>query len=137
MLIQPYLSFEGRCEEAAEFYRKTLGAEIVMLMRNKDSPDKPPPGMIPPGSENKVMHMSLRIGESTLLASDGRCTGKANFQGMSLSITVRDDAEAAKVFAALSAGGQVQMPLGKTFFSSSFGMLADRFGVSWMVYVPQ
>jgi PhnB protein len=137
MLIQPYLSFEGRCEEAAEFYRKTLGAEIVMLMRNKDSPDKPPPGMIPPGSENKVMHMSLRIGESTLLASDGRCTGKANFQGMSLSLTVRDATEAAKVFAALSAGGQVQMPLGKTFFSPSFGMLADRFGVSWMVYVAQ
>jgi PhnB protein len=137
MLIQPYLSFEGRCEEAAEFYRKSLGAEIVMLMRNKDSPEKPPPGMIPPGSENKVMHMSLRIGESTLLASDGHCTGKPSFQGMSLSLTVRDAAEAAKVFAALSAGGQVQMPLGKTFFSPSFGMLADRFGVSWMVYVAQ
>jgi len=137
MQIQPYLFFEGRAEEAAEFYKSKLGAEVTMLMRNKDAPEKPPPGMLPPGSENKVMHMALRIGDTTVLASDGSCKGKPNFQGISLSLTVKDAAEAAKVFAALAAGGQVQMPLGKTFFSPSFGMVADKFGVGWMVYVAQ
>jgi PhnB protein len=137
MQIQPYLFFEGRAEEAAEFYKAKLGAEVTMLMRNKDAPEKPPPGMLPPGSENKVMHMALRIGDTTVLASDGGCKGKPNFQGISLSLTVKDAAEAAKVFAALAAGGQVQMPLGKTFFSPSFGMVADKFGVGWMVYVAQ
>jgi len=137
MQIQPYLFFEGRAEEAAEFYKEKLGAEVTMLMRNKDAPEKPPPGMLPPGSENKVMHMALRIGDTTVLASDGSCKGKPNFQGISLSLTVKDAAEAAKVFAALSDGGQVQMPLGKTFFSPSFGMVADKFGVGWMVYVAQ
>jgi PhnB protein len=137
MQIQPYLFFEGRAEEAAEFYKAKLGAEVTMLMRNKDAPEKPPPGMLPPGSENKVMHMALRIGDTTVLASDGGCKGKPNFQGISLSLTVKDSAEAAKVFAALAAGGQVQMPLGKTFFSPSFGMVADKFGVGWMVYVAQ
>ena len=137
MQIQPYLFFEGRAEEAAEFYKSKLGAEVTMLMRNKDAPEKPPPGMLPPGSENKVMHMALRIGDTTVLVSDGSCKGKPGFQGFSLSLTVKDAAEAAKVFAALSEGGQVQMPLGKTFFSPSFGMVADRFGVGWMVYVAQ
>jgi PhnB protein len=135
MLIQPYLFFDGRCEEAAEFYRRTLGAKVEGLMRYKDCPDTPPPGMVPPGSENKVMHMSLQIGDSTVMASDGSCAGKPSFQGISLSLTVRDAAEADRVFAALADGGQVQMPIGKTFFSPRFGMVADRFGVSWMVYV--
>ena len=105
------------------------------MMRYKDAPDKPPPGMIPPGSENKVMHMDLQIGESHVMASDGMCSGKPNFQGISLSLTVRDAAEADRVFAALADGGTVQMPLGKTFFSPRFGMVADRFGLSWMVIV--
>jgi PhnB protein len=135
MQVQPYLFFDGRCEEAAEFYKSAIGAKVEMLMRNSDSPDKPPPDMLPPGSENKVMHMSLRIGDTTVLASDGHCAGKPVFEGFSLSLTVRDDAEADRAFAALSNGGQVRMPLTKTFFSSRFGMLADRFGVGWMVYV--
>lgn len=135
MQIQPYLFFDGRCEEAAEFYRAKLGAEVLMLMRNRESPDTPPPGMLPPGSGDKVMHMSFRLGDSVVLASDGRCAGKPSFQGFSLSLTVRDEAEAGRLYAALADGGQVQMPLGKTFFSPSFGMVADRFGVSWMVYV--
>ena len=135
MLVQPYLFFEGRSEEAAEFYRRTLGAEVTMMVRYKDSPEPPPPGMVPPGSENKVMHMALRIGESVVMASDGSCAGKPNFQGFSLSLTVKDGAEADRVFAALADGGQVKMPLGKTFFSPRFGMVADRFGVSWMVIV--
>ena len=135
MHIQPYLFFNGRCEEALQFYRSVLGAEITMLMRYKDSPEPPPPGMIPPGSEDKVMHANLRIGDSEVMASDGNCTGLQNFQGFSLSITAADEAEAERLFAALGEGGQVQMPLTKTFFSSRFGMVADRFGMSWMVIV--
>lgn len=135
MSVQPYLFFEGRCEEAIDFYRKALGAEVTMLMRYKDMPDPHEPGMIPPGSENKVMHASLRIGDTAILASDGRCGGAPSFQGFALSLSPRDEAEAKRKFDALANGGQVRMPLGKTFFSPSFGMVADRFGVIWMVYV--
>jgi PhnB protein len=135
MRVEPYLFFDGRCEEAIEFYRKALGAEVTMLMRYKESPEPPPPGMIPPGSENKVMHSNLRIGETMVMASDGNCQGKPSFQGFSLSVTAPGEAEAKRMFAALADGGQVQMPLGKTFFSPCFGMVADRFGVSWMIIV--
>lgn len=135
MLVQPYLFFDGKCEEAVEFYRKALGAKVSVLMRYKDSPEPPPPGMVPPGSENKVMHVSFQIGDATVMASDGRCQGQPSFQGISLSLTVANEAEADRVFAALGEGGQVQMPLTKTFFSPRFGMVADRFGVSWMVLV--
>ena len=135
MQVQSYLNFNGRCEEALEFYRRALGAEVTTLMRFKDSPD---PSMVSPGSESKVMHSSFRVGEAVLLASDGRCQGQTDFQGISLALTVRDEAEAQTRFGALSEGGQVQMPLTKTFFSPSFGMVADRFGVTWMVLVePQ
>jgi PhnB protein len=134
-MLQPYLCFDGRCEEAVEFYRKALGAEVTMLMRFKDSPEPPQPGACAPGSENKVMHASFRLGGTTVMASDGRCQGKPNFQGFSLSLTVPDEGEADRLFAALVNGGQVQMPLTKTFFSPRFGMVADRFGVSWMIYV--
>jgi len=138
MQLQTYLFFDGRCEEAVEFYKEVLGAEVTMLMRFKDSPEPPQPGMVPPGSEDKVMHMSFRIGETTVLASDGRCQGKPSFQGFSLSLTVPNESEAERRFAALADGGQVQMPMTKTFFSPRFGMVADRFGVSWMIYVtPQ
>jgi PhnB protein len=136
MQVQSYLFFDGRSEEAIEFYQKTLGAKVEMLLRFKDSPEPPQPGMVPPGSENKVMHASFRIGDTVLMASDGHSTGKPTFQGFSLSITVPGEAEAKRVFAALGDGGQVQMPLAKTFFSPQFGMVADRFGVSWMVIVP-
>jgi PhnB protein len=132
MEVQPYLFFDGRGDEAAEFYRRVLGAEIIMKLRFKDCPD---PGMAPPNSAEKVMHMALRIGGSTVLGSDGQCGGQANFQGFALSLTVANEAEADRLFAALGDGGQVQMPLAKTFFSPRFGMVADRFGVSWMVYV--
>ena len=135
MQVQPYLFFDGRCEEAIEFYRRTFGAEVTMLMRFKDSPEPPQPGMVPPGSENKVMHASLRIGETTVMASDGRCLGQPSFQGFSLSIEAPNEAEADRLFASLAEGGQVQMPLAKTFFSPRFGMVADRFGVSWMIIV--
>ena len=133
MAIEPYLFFNGRCEEAIEFYKKVLGAEVLMLMRYKESPEPTPPGMVPPGWENKIMHASLRIGETTVMATDGDARGKTSFQGFSLSLTAIDDAQAKRLFAALSEGGQVQMPLTKTFFSSSFGMVVDRFGVSWMI----
>lgn len=135
MVIQPYLFFDGRCEEAIEFYRKTLGAEVIALLRFSDCPETPAPGMVPPGSENKVMHAAFRVDNATVLASDGSCQGKPSFQGFALSLTVPDKAAADRMFAALGDGGQVQMPVGKTFFSPAFGMLADKFGVSWMVYV--
>jgi PhnB protein len=138
MPIQPYLFFNGRCEEAIDFYKKALGAEVTMLMRFKDSPEPPPPGAVPPGHETKVMHASFRIGDSEIMASDGCSDGTAPaFQGFSLSLPARDEAEADRFFAALSEGGKVEMPLGKTFFSPRFGMVADRFGVNWMVIVPQ
>jgi len=133
MKVQSYLSFEGRAEEALEFYKKAVGAEVTTLMRMKDSPEAHPPGMLPPGAENKVMHAAFRIGDTELLASDGMCTGSAKFGGVSLTITAANDAEAQRVFAALADGGNVQMPLARTFFASSFGVLSDRFGVNWMV----
>ncbi len=135
MLVQSYLFFDGRCEEAINFYKEAVGAEVTMLMRFKDAPEPPQPGMVPPGSEDKIMHSALRIGETTVMASDGHCQQKAHFDGFSLSLTVANEAEAKKRFDALAKGGEVRMPLGKTFFSPCFGMLADRFGVGWMVIV--
>ena len=132
MQVQPYLFFEGRTEEAIEFYKKALGAKGEMLMRFKDSPE----GKTPPGSENKVMHASFRVGDTEVMASDGMGSGKPSFQGFSLSVNARDEAHARRIFDALSEGGKVQQPLIKTFFSPAFGMVADRFGVSWMVVVP-
>jgi len=136
MQVQPYLNFDGRCEEALTFYRTALGAEVTMLTRFGDYPGPADPRMTAP--KEKVMHARFRVGNTVLLASDGRCTGQPGFQGISLSLTVADSAEANRYFTALADGGQVQMPLAKTFFSPAFGMVADRFGVSWMVYVvPQ
>ena len=132
MQIQPYLFFDSRCDEAIEFYRSALGAEVTMLMRFKDNPEAVE---CAPETGDKVMHAAIRIGETTIFASDGRCLGQPCFQGFSLSLTVSDDQQAERLFAALADGGQVQMPLAKTFFSSSFGMVADRFGVSWMILV--
>lgn len=135
-LIQPYLFFEGRCEEAIEFYKSKLGAQVGMLMRFKDNPEPPQADCQPPGSENKIMHAQLTIGQSMVLMSDGRCTGQSNFAGFSLTLSVSSEAEAEQRFAALADGGKVMMPLTKTFFSPRFGMVADRFGVNWMVIVP-
>jgi PhnB protein len=135
MQIQPYLFFEGRTEEAIEFYRKALGAKVEMMMRWKDCPEPHQPGMVPPGAENKVMHASFRVGDSVVLASDGRCSGQPGFQGFGLSLYAKDEAEAGRLFNALSDGGKVQMPLAKTFFSPCFGMVGDKFGVTWMVIV--
>jgi PhnB protein len=142
MHVQSYLFFEGRCEEALEFYRAKLGAEVTMLMRFKDGP-QPEPGAEmcggmsgPPPAEDNVMHAEFRIGDTTLMASDGMAREPASFRGFSLSLTVADEADAKRKFAALGEGGQVQMPLGPTFFSPCFGMVQDRFGVSWMVIVP-
>jgi PhnB protein len=132
MSLQPYLMFDGRCEEAIAFYRQALGAEVVMQMRFRDNPN---PAMNPPGSADNIMHAALRIGDAIVLASDGRCSGRPKFDGFALSLTAADEAEADRLFNALADGGQVQMALDRTFFSPRFGMLADRFGVPWMVYV--
>jgi PhnB protein len=136
MQVQPYLFFDGRCEEAIEFYQKKLGADVKAMMRFKDSPAPHQPGMIPPGAENKIMHAALQIGETLVLASDGRATGKPKFEGFALTLNASSDAEGERLFGALSEGGQIQMPMAKTFFASRFGMVTDRLGVTWMVLVP-
>ncbi len=130
MQIGAYLFFDGRCEEAVGFYQRALGAELEMLMHFKDSPEPCDPGTVPPGSENQVMHASFRIGDTVVMASDGSCRGQPSFHGFALALTVPDEAEAERLFAALADGGQVQMPLARTFFSPRFGMVADHFGVS-------
>ena len=134
MAIEPYLFFEGRCDEAVEFYKKAVGAEVGMLMRWKDSPDK---SMCTPDNENKVMHASLTINGARVMASDGRNSGKPDFKGFSLSLDAKTEADANRMFNALAEGGQVIMPLGKTFFSPCFGMLPDKFGVHWMILVDR
>ena len=134
MQVQPYLFFDGRCDEALEFYKKAIGADVKMVMRWKDSPDK---NMCTPGNADKVMHAQFQVGETTIMTSDGRNAGHPKFDGFALSIAAKDEADADKMFAALGDGGQVTMPLGKTFFSPRFGMLADKFGVHWMILVPQ
>jgi PhnB protein len=132
MQVQPYLDFNGRCDEALEFYKNAIGAKIGMLMRWKDSPDKT---MCTPQNADKVMHSRFQVGDTTVMASDGRNTGKPNFHGIMLSISADTEAAADALFSGLAAGGQVQMPLGKTFFSARFGMVADKFGVGWMIFV--
>jgi PhnB protein len=135
MKIDPYLFFEGNCEEAIEFYKKALGAKVEFMMRNSESPEPPPEGVLPPGSEDKIMHASLHIGGALVMMSDGMCSGEGGFKGFSLSLDCPDADGAREAFAALADGGQVTMPLGKTFWAPLFGMVTDRFGVSWMVGV--
>lgn len=136
MTIQPYLIFDGRAQEAAAFYEKALGAQIQMLMRYKDSPLPQPEDMLPPGWTEKVMHMALKIGDTIVFGSDGDGE-ETGFKGFSLSYSAKTLEDAERVFAALAEGGEAKMPLTKTFFSPAFGMLTDRFGVPWMVVVPQ
>jgi PhnB protein len=137
MYVQPYLFFDGRCQEALDYYVSALGAKVEMSMRFKDSPEPAGHGQMPPGSENNVMHASFRIGDSVIMASDGFGKGNPVFQGVSLSLSVNSAAEADRYFSALAKGGTVQQPLIKTFFSPSFGMVTDKFGVHWMVVVEQ
>jgi PhnB protein len=132
MQVQPYLDFNGRCDEALEFYKKAIDAKIGMLMRWKDAPDK---SMVTSGSEDKVMHAQFSVGDTTVMASDGRNGGQPNFSGIMLSIQVDNEAKADKLFQGLSEGGKITMPMGKTFFSPRFGMVADKFGVGWMINV--
>jgi PhnB protein len=135
--VMPYLFFDGRAEEAAAFYQQALGAEVVEMIRFKDSPapDDPARVPVPPEAGDKVMHMTLRIGAATVMGSDGDCGGAPAFEGFSLTLTVSDLIEADILFDALADGGQVRMPLTETFFSPRFGMVADRFGVGWMIHV--
>lgn len=135
MHIQPYMNFDGRCEEAINFYRTAVGAQVQMMMRFSDSPQPVDPQMVPPGNENKIMHASIKIGDSVINGADCMCGGKPNFEGITLTLNAATDAEAERVFHALAEGGKVQQPLIKTFFASSWGVLVDRIGVSWMVIV--
>lgn len=134
MQVQPYIFFDGRCDEALKFYEKALGAKVDMLMRFKEAPDQ---SMVTPDSKDKVMHAAVHIGDTQVLMSDGRCLGKPTFQGFALTIYAADNAEADRRFSALAEGGQVQMPMAETFFASRFGMVADKFGVGWMVIVEK
>ncbi|HEY1172434.1 MAG TPA: VOC family protein [Verrucomicrobiae bacterium] len=137
-IVHPYICFEGRCEEALNFYAKAIGAKAGMLMRFKDAPpgnEGCPGGGTPPPAD-KVMHSSFFVGESMIMVSDGMCSGKATFQGISLSLSFPTEAEAKSAFNALAEGGQPHMPLTKTFFSPCFGMVVDKFGINWMVIVP-
>jgi PhnB protein len=134
-IVQPYLFFNGACEQAVEFYKKALGAEVQMLMRYNESPEPPPSGMVPPGFENKIMHVSIRIGQTILMASDGCSTERPAFEGFSLSLAVSTEAEVDRFFNALAEGGKIGMPLMKTFWSPRFGMVTDKFGVGWMITV--
>lgn len=136
MDVQPYLNFDGRCEEAIEFYKKAVGARVDMMMRYKENPEPSSAGPVAPGSDNKILHSAFRIGASTIMASDGYNHGESRFRGFSLTINVADEAEADRVFNALVAGGKVTLPLQKTFYSPRFGMLEDKFGMGWMVIVP-
>lgn len=135
--VRSYVFFDGRCEEALAFYGRALGATVTFLMRNRESPDPHPPGMLPPGSEDKIMHSQFKIGDTEVMAADGHCGGTPKFEGFSLALTVPDDATARKRFDALAEGGQVQQPLIETFFATSFGMVQDKFGVGWMVMAPK
>jgi len=138
MQVQPYLFFDGRCEEALDFYKKTLGAKVEMMMRFKENPDKDKNPNCMPSDDNKIMHAAFKVGDTMVMGSDGMAAGgKPEFKGFSLTVSAKDDAEAEKTFAALSDGGKVEMPLTKTFFSSKFGMLNDKFGIGWMVLVAQ
>lgn len=136
MEVQAYLFFyDGRCQQAVEFYQKAVDAKVDVLMRFKDAPEKPPEGCVAPGSDDKIMHTSFRIGDTTIMASDGTGQDNGSFDGFSLSLAVKDKAQADRYFNALAEGGQVIMPLGETFWSPRFGMLKDRFGIGWMVNV--
>lgn len=138
MTVQQYLFFDGRTEEALNFYRTAIGAEVQMLMRFSENPDKGNSACMGGlAGDDKIMHASFKVGDAVIMASDGECKGKPSFQGFALSLTAKDEGEAKRFFTALGDGGQVQMPLGKTFFAKSFGMVADRFGVTWMVIVPE
>lgn len=134
MQVQTYLFLEGRCDEAITFYQQAVGAEVLMRLCYGDAPDQT---NIPPGSAGKVMHASIRIGDSVILASDGHCSGATAFGGFALSLTVDGAAAAERAFDALAAGGTVRMPMAPTFFADRFGMLTDRFGVLWMVMTQQ
>jgi PhnB protein len=135
--FQPYLFFRGRCSEAIDYYKKTLGAEEVMVMRFKDSPEKPPPGRMPAGMADRVMHASLRIAGAELMLSDGMRSGATDFDCVAVSLTVPNETDVDRICNALAKDGKVQMPPGPTFFAKRFGGVVDKFGVNWMILVPQ
>ena len=137
MKVEAYLFFNGQCDEAIAFYQSALGAQVEMLMRFHEMPEPHEPGMIPEGMEEKVMHASLLIGETRVMASDGNCNESAKFDGFSLSLQVETKEHANKLFNALAEEGTVIMPIGETFWSPHFGMVTDKFGMGWMIDMLQ
>jgi PhnB protein len=134
--VQPYLFYNGRCEEALAFYVSALHAQLGMVLRWKESPEPPPPGMLPTGFEDKIMHSEFTVGGTTVLASDGCGSWTTTYDGFRLALSVPDEATADHAFNALADGGRIDMPLVKTFWSPRYGMVTDRFGIGWMVMVP-
>ena len=136
MNVQPYLSFEGRAQEAIDFYKSALGATVDAVMHFKDAPPEMQSQMSP-GSKDKIMHSAFHIGDTQVMATDGQCSGKASFSGITLTLNAASNGEAEKLFNALAQGGKVNMPMSETFFAHRFGMVADKFGVGWMVLNPK
>lgn len=132
--VQPYIFFDGKCEEALEFYKDAIGAKVDMMMRFKEAPDQ---SQMQPNTGEKVMHAAFHVGTTQVLASDGHCAGKPSFQGFGLALNAKNDAEAEKLFTAVGKGGQVLQPLTKTFFASKCGMVTDKFGIMWMVMAEE
>jgi PhnB protein len=137
MQVTPYLYFNGRCEEALSFYQQTIGARVECQMRFSDCPGELDPNMVPPGTEHRIMHAAFKLGETTIFAADGCASAEMKPAGFGLSLQTPDVAEAEQLFNALAWEGEVRMAMTKTFFSPSFGIVVDKFGVNWLIYVPQ
>lgn len=133
MFVQPYLFFNGRCEEALKFYGQVLGAEVTMMMRFGESPDPQTKANMAPGTEDKIMHANVRIRDTQIMVSDGRCAGTSQFYGFALTLNAKDAADAEKLYTTLGEGGTPHAPLTETFFADKFGMMTDKFGVLWMI----
>jgi PhnB protein len=132
-MLNPYLFYSGNCEAAFKYYEKVLGGKIEMMFRVEEAPPEMPRQ---PGWEKKIMHAQMSIDGHVLMASDASPEHFHKPQGFSVSLNVKDPAEAERKFNALCEGGSITMPFGKTFFSKGFGMGIDQFGIPWMVNCP-
>ena len=132
--ITPYLFFNGRCDEAIEFYKAALDAEIEYIMRFDESPEPLPDGTLPPNFDKKIMHATITVRGVKLMVSDG-CAEELEFLGFRLAISEPTEEQARATFRALAESGTVDIPIGPTFWSPCYGMVTDKFGMPWMVSV--
>ena len=134
MLVNPYLMFNGNCAEALKFYEKALGAKIEFSMPFEGSPAA---DTVPPDWANKILHATILVGDTKVMASDAPPGHYHQPQGISVSLSLDDPAKGEEIFNALAENGQVQMPYQPTFWAAGFGMCTDRFGIPWMVNAEQ